>query len=66
MNTRRQYERFYKKKTHVKILRAQMLQQKIRADNINQAMDEIKVSFTEMVVVLTLSLKENIKEGGNR
>ena len=43
-----------------------MLQQKIRADNINQAMDEIKVSFTEMVVVLTLSLKENIKEGGNR
>ena len=42
------------------MLQYKMMQHNIRDDKLKQAKDETKVSFMEVVVVLFLSLKENI------
>ena len=49
MNTRRHYARVYRKNTHLKIQIAQIIQQKIRYDQIKQAKDRTKDSFCESI-----------------
>ena len=45
MDTRRQYERVYKKNTYAIILRYQILQQKNGYENLNKSRGEMKGSF---------------------
>ena len=42
METRSKYKRVYKKSTHVKILRDQIIQHKMRVNNLKHAKDEMK------------------------
>ena len=57
-----QYERVYNKNTHAKMLRAQIIQNKIRLKNLKQVKDEIKGSLMETVFLFTLYFKDNIKQ----
>ena len=63
IDTKRQYDRVHNKTTHAKMLQPQILQHKNGRKNFNQSKDKIKGSSMVMVVILTLYLKEKIKQG---
>ena len=60
MEWRVQYDMVTKKNIDVKMLRYQIIK-KTRDNNLKNSKDKTKGSFMEVVVLLTLSLKDNRK-----